>query len=439
MSYEPQVKFLRSLAIALNKQNTFGTAVASSAYVTRVRNPGDSFVQINPDDYSDEQLAGKGHEFPTVFTRIAEKVSFDWKLDGVDNVVLGWLLAFCMGADTVTGAGPYTHVFKFLQSTNQWPVTTLLCQDTADVIFQALDMAIMDLTLTGMASGPLQAQMKMIGSGKTQDGAVTFPALATPQYLFGSDGDILFGPPAPDPTLWTMTTQAGGTQAARTDFFKITYQSAAGETLPGAEISLAVPLNSVAKLTAPASFPAGVTSANVYASTTTGTETKQASGIAAAATYTEPNTGFTAGAALPTDTTALTSIKERVNQWDVHLTLDMAENRAPGGGLWGTFMKVTRRRANLSVQVDAKDVDDIRGLWRNDTPRNWRVKVNSGASQIATFDYPYAIMTAPSASLAGNEVEYPLQTSDKSVLKWQGQEIMTATLVNNTASYLTGA
>lgn len=439
MSYEPQVKFLRNLAIALNKQNTFGTAVAGAAYVNRVRNPGDSFVSINPDDYSDEQLSGRGHEFPTVFTRIIEKTSFDWKLDGVDNVLMGWLLAFCMGADTVTGTGPYTHVFKFLQSTNQWPVTTLLCQDTADVIFQALDMAIMDLQISGMASGPLQAQMKMIGSGKTQDGAVAFPALANPLYLYGSDGDILFGPPAPDPTLWTMTTQAGGTQAARTDFFKITYQTAAGETLPGGEISIPVPLNSVAKLTAPAAFPPGVTSANVYASTATGTETKQAAGIAAAGTYTEPNTGFTAGAALPTDTTALTSIKERVNQWDVHLTLDMAENRAPGGGFWGTFMKVTRRRANLAVQVDAKDVDDIRTLWRNDTPRNWRVKVNSGASQIVTFDYPCLIMTAPSAALAGNEVQYPLQSTDKSVLKWQNQEIFTATLVNNTASYLTGA
>jgi hypothetical protein len=439
MAYEPQVKFLRKLAIALNKQNTFGTAVAASAYVNMLRNPGDAFVQINPDFYSDEQLAGKGHEFPTVIKRILEKSAFDWKLDGVDNVVLGWLLAFCMGADTVTGTGPFTHVFKFLQSTNQWPVTTLLCQDTADVIFQALDMAIMDLQITGIASGPLQAQMKMIGSGKVVDGAVTFPALASPLYLYGSDADILFGPPAPDSSLWTLSTQAGGAQAQHTAFYKFTAVNAAGESVASSEISIVVPANSVSKATAPAALPALATSWNVYASTSTGTETRQATGIVGGGNFVEPNTGFTAGAALPTDTTALTSIKERVNQWDVHLTLDMVENRAPGGGLWGTFMKTTRRRANLTVQVDAKDVDDIRTLWRNDTPMNWRVKVNSGASQIVTFDYPYLVMTAPAAALTGNEVQYPLQSTDKHVLKWQGQEVFTATLVNNTATYLTGA
>lgn len=439
MPYEPQsILIAKNVALAANKQNTFGTPVAASAYVSRPRNPGTSFGQIIPKFYSDEMLSNKGHQFPTTKQRIMQDTAFDATWD-VDNFLAGWLCAFAMGSDTVTGSGPYTHVFKFLQSTNQMPVTSVYFQDTNDVKYQLPDLAISDVQITGKESGPLQAQWKMVGSGKNVDGNVALPAVATPQFLFGSDADVLIGPPAPDPTLWTLSTQAGGAQAQHTAFYKFTGVNAAGETVASAEISIVVPANSVSKATAPAALPTGVTSWNVYGGTATGTETRQATGIVGGGNFVEPNTGFTAGAALPTDTTALTSIKERVLQWDVHLVMDMQPNRAPGFGFFASMIKVLKQRANLSIQVKAKDVDDLRTLFVNDTPQNIRIKGNSGASQTWTFDYPCVLPVCPSASASGVEIVWPLTAGDQDVLRWQGQEIFTATVVNNTASYLTGA
>jgi hypothetical protein len=439
MAYEPQdILDIKNIALAANKQNTYLTPVAGAAYVYRQRNPGTAFASITPSYYSDEQLAGKGHNWPTLKARVMQATEFSGTWD-VDAFNIGWALAFIMGADTVTGTGPWTHLFKFLQSTNQMPVTSILFQDTNDVIYQLPDLSVADLQITGKESGPLQLQFKATGSGKNVDGAVSLPALTTPAYLFGSDGDILIGPPSPDSSTFTLSTAVSGALGSRTAFYKVTWTNAAGETVASAEISIPVPANSVSKITAPASFPPGVTGVKVYASTTTGTETLQGTIGAGGGNFQEPPTGFTAGGALPTDTTALTSFKERVVQWVVHLVCDIQANRAPGGGMFGTFQKVLKQRANLQLQVKANSADDLRALLINDSLRQVRIKVISGAAATLTLDFPGTYLVAPAGTTAGEEVAWPLTAGDQDVIKWQGQEVFQATLINNTASYLTGA
>jgi hypothetical protein len=438
-AYEPQdILDIKNFALAPNKQNTFLTPVAAASYTFRQRNAGNAFATITPSFYSDEALAGKGHSFPTTKQRIMQQTDLQMTLD-VENFSIGWALAFSMGAVTVSGAGPFTHVFKFLQSTNQMPVNSVLVQDTNDVIYQLPDLAISDLQISGKESGPLSMQVKMTGSGKNVDGAVAFPALATPQFILGNDADILIGPPAPDISTFTFTTVVGGALLLRSEFWKVTWTNAAGETVASAEFTFQVPANSVGKITAPAVFPPGVTGVNVYASATTGTETKQGVIAAAGGNFQEPNTGFIVGAALPTDTTALISYKERVVQWDVSLKMDMQPNRAPGGGFFATFMKVLKQRANLSLQVKATSADDLRTLLISDVLRQVRIKIVSGASQTVTLDFPGTYLVAPAATAAGQEVAWPLTAGDQDAIKWQGQEIFQATVVNNQAAYLVGA
>jgi hypothetical protein len=438
-AYEPQdILDIRNIALAANKQNTFLTPVAAAAYVYRQRNPGTAFASFTPSYYSDEQQAGKGHNWPTVRVRIGTATDFSGTWD-VDAFNLAWALGFAMGADTVSGAGPFTHLFKFIQSTNQAPVTTLLFQDTADLIYQLPDLAIADLQITGKESGPLSMQFKAVGSGKRVDGAVALPALTTPSYLLGSDADILIGPPVPDPTTFTLSTVVAGALAAHTAFYKFAWRNALGTTMGSSEVSIAVPANSVSKAVAPAVFPPGVTSCDVYGSSTTGTETFQGNIAAGGGNFQEPNTGFAAGAALPTDTTALTSFKERVVQWTVHIVCDMQPNRAPGGQMLATFMKVLKQRANFQIQIKANSVDDLYTLVNNDTLRQVRIKGNSGAAAQFIFDYPGMCLVAPTAGATGQEVHWPITGGDQDVLKWQGQEVFQATVINNTATFLTGA
>jgi hypothetical protein len=443
-SFEPQdLLDIKNVAVSPNKQNTFLTPVSAASYTYRPRNPGTSFAAISPQFYSDEQLANKGHQWPTVKQRILQDTSFDWGFD-LDSFMAGWALFFAMGADTVTGTGPWTHTFKFLQSTNQMPVTSLLFQDTADVIYQLPDLAIMDLVMSGKESGPLQCQVKMVGSGKNVEGSVAFPALGTPLFLLGSDTDIKLGTAAPnifDPKQqFTLSTTVLGALGNRTAFYKFTYQNAAGETLASQEMSIAVPASSVSKVTGPAVFPAGITAINIYGSIGTGTETKQVATITTGGgIFTEPATGFVAGSALPTVTTALSSIKERVRDWQVHLVMEMQLNRAPGGGLFGTFMKVLKQRANWQISVAAKDVDDLRTIGINDTSQELQIITNSGASAQLTLQFPgsYPMVTAGSAN--GREIVWPISAGDQDVFKNSPQELFQAVVINNQATYGVGA
>src|SRR5947209_13624780 len=439
MPFEPQdILDIKNLAIAPNKQNNYLTPVAAASYTQRPRNPGTAFAAITPSYYSDEQLANKGHNWPTVRQRTMQATEFSATWD-VDNFNIGWALAFAMGAVTVSGAGPFTHLFKFIQSSNQMPVTSILFQDTNDVIYQLPDLALADLQISGKESGPLSMQFKALGSGKNVDGAVAFPALANPAYLLGSDMDILLGPPTLDASTFTLSTVVAGALAGHTAFWKVVGKNALGGTMASQEISIVVPGNSVSKITAPAAFPPGITSVDVYGSSTTGTETFQGNIAAAGGNFQEPNTGFAAGAALPTDTTALTSIKDRIAQWDVHLVMDMQPNRGPGGGLFSTFTKVLKQRGNASLKVKANSLDDIRTLLRGDVLRMLRFKGNSGAAQQLILDFPGLYFTAPAATAVGQEVAWPLTAGDQDVIKWAGQEVFQATVINNTAAYMVGA
>jgi len=106
-----------------------------------------------------------------------------------------------------------------------------------------------------------------------------------------------------------LTATAGGTLAATNYFVRSTWTNAAGETLAAPETSLAVAVNSVLNVAAPASPPAAATGWNVYVSTATGTETRQngATPVALGTAWVEPTTGLVAGVALPaTQTTAQT-------------------------------------------------------------------------------------------------------------------------------------
>src|SRR5437016_8319732 len=130
MSYEPQhIYEVKNTAIAPNKQNAFGTAVASASYTQRPRNPGTAFAAITKTYYGDEQMANKGHQWPTLKIPTQTLTAFDATWD-VDSFLAGWLMAFALGSVTVTGAGPYTHTFKFLQSSNQMLVNSILFHDT---------------------------------------------------------------------------------------------------------------------------------------------------------------------------------------------------------------------------------------------------------------------------------------------------------------------
>ena len=109
--------------------------------------------------------------------------------------------------------------------------------------------------------------------------------------------------PVSPPAAPSLSSTSGGTLAATTYYVKTTYTTAAGQTLPSAEDSLAVAADNLLVVASPVAST-GATAYDVYVSTSTGTETLQASGIAIGNSWTEPTSGLVAGAALPSASTA---------------------------------------------------------------------------------------------------------------------------------------
>lgn len=170
-------------------------------------------------------------------------------------------------------------------------------------------------TITGLTGGdwsvvqfatPGGVFLDMVNGSDTKqiyDGTNFYPISGTSLYAFNYTA--LLSPP----TNGALSATAAGTLAATTYYVRSTWVNTLGETLGAAETSLAVAVNNVLNVAAPASPPYGATGWNVYVSTTAGTETKQngATPIALATAWVEPTTGLVAGAALPAANTAQTA------------------------------------------------------------------------------------------------------------------------------------
>lgn len=110
---------------------------------------------------------------------------------------------------------------------------------------------------------------------------------------------LLAAPSAP-----ALSSNSGGTLTARTEYYKITYTNATGETVPSTETSIALGANTLAVVTSPGAS-GNATGYNVYAASSTGAETLQnATPIAIGTNWTEPTGGLVSGAALPSTGTA---------------------------------------------------------------------------------------------------------------------------------------
>lgn len=193
--YEAQHIAARALVISPNKQLAYGAALADLNLTHRPRIDGGAFATIGRSYFTDDELANKGHEYPTMRQVSMQETGLDLQLP-VSDFLAGWLAAMMLGSVTTVGAAsPYTHTFKALSSTRISPVTTIYMEDTAAVKTKYPDMAGVELTVSGGSSGPVMAQIKLVGTGRMTDVAMAAPPVAAvPTILMAADGDLLIGP-----------------------------------------------------------------------------------------------------------------------------------------------------------------------------------------------------------------------------------------------------
>lgn len=190
-NFDSQWKTLRNLVLSAKSQTAWNTAVLSAHMTQRQVFDGDAIVELVQSRRSDVGYAGK----TTAFATNGQVTCWDSKFSGfkteLDSWLAGWIFAFLMGVDTVTGSGPYVHTFTFDETTRTAVPTSIYVEDTEDVENTFADMAVNDLTLTFADIGAIMAEFSMVGTGRYAAGAISsLPAVPTRAYILNSDNAV---------------------------------------------------------------------------------------------------------------------------------------------------------------------------------------------------------------------------------------------------------
>jgi hypothetical protein len=191
-AYEPQHVQIRNMVLSNKVQLTLGTPLSTSL-TERVRFDGGAFAQISPQWQTDAEWAGKGHEYPSSRWQTELDISLQMNLP-LSNFLASWAISTVLGAVTTSGANPYTHVFKPQSSSRIAQAHTIYFEDTAGVKYTITDLAGVEVTLSGGATGGLSVNVSLRGTGKYTDGAIgSLPAFTARPILLASDTQVLIG------------------------------------------------------------------------------------------------------------------------------------------------------------------------------------------------------------------------------------------------------
>jgi hypothetical protein len=134
---------------------------------------------------------------------------------------------------------------------------------------------------------------------------------------------------------------------------------------------------------------------------------------------------------------AAASIKERVRGWTIKISTGLTVHRGVGGGLFATMSKLGYPRISVSLQVDAKDTDDIRSIFLADTIRELQINTNSGAAAQLNFTFKGLYFTAAQLGTDGNVEVWNIESDEEGIIKNGANEPLTIVAINSVAaSYL---
>lgn len=119
------------------------------------------------------------------------------------------------------------------------------------------------------------------------------------------------------------------------------------------------------------------------------------------------------------------------NQLTVH--------KAPGGGLYGLFIRKGNPQFSISSTFAAKDVDDVYTLFNNNTACNFSLAINSGAAAQLTIAIPQTQLKTTKLGFDGDMVIWQVEADQTTCYQAAGVAPITLTAVNGMASYLATA
>jgi hypothetical protein len=114
-------------------------------------------------------------------------------------------------------------------------------------------------------------------------------------------------------------------------------------------------------------------------------------------------------------------------------------HKAPGGGLYGIFVRKGNPKFSLSTTFAAKDTDDIYTLFENDTASDYALTVNSGSGDEMTITIPAMHLKTTKLGFDGDMIVWQVETDETTSYQASGTPPITLTVMNAVAAYLIGA
>ena len=114
-------------------------------------------------------------------------------------------------------------------------------------------------------------------------------------------------------------------------------------------------------------------------------------------------------------------------------------HKAPGGGLYGIFVRKGNPKFSLTTTFAAKDTDDIYTLFTNDTASDYELVVNSGASAQMTISIPAMHLKTTKIGFDGDMIIWQVENDETTNYQAAGVPPVTITVTNTLAAYLVGA
>ncbi|MGC2108231.1 MAG: hypothetical protein WA655_01860 [Candidatus Korobacteraceae bacterium] len=124
------------------------------------------------------------------------------------------------------------------------------------------------------------------------------------------------------------------------------------------------------------------------------------------------------------------------------ISTGVVNHTAPGGGLYGIFMRTGLRKFSLEATIAAKDTDDIRTLFVGDTLSAISIVTTSGAlPSVLDVEIPQFKMKANQIGVDGNMVIWKIQLDETTAYKVVGDspvDALSVSVENSVAAYLAG-
>jgi hypothetical protein len=97
------------------------------------------------------------------------------------------------------------------------------------------------------------------------------------------------------------------------------------------------------------------------------------------------------------------------------------------------------QRVSVSLQIAAKDTDDIRTLFLGDTIRELQINNVTSAAATLNFTFKGVYFSAVSLGLDGNEEIWQVDLDENSIIKNGVNEILTTVAKNSQSTFLVAA